>query len=207
MLVIIILLSGMISSGIGQIAEDQFTTSPVWTETDRQYLLDNLIKLREELLRETKDLTEEQWNFKASADGWSINQIVEHLGLYELIFMNDIAVAFQMGSLPEFTHYAPDSLFLDQDPLDLKKNETSDFTKPFSYTIPLGNNEGGNNLIWVTKMRQETINFVKSIDENLRVYYVNFGPNIHQKCMMIFTHSDRHLRQIKRAKARPGYPK
>jgi hypothetical protein len=95
---------------------------------------------------------------------------------------------------------------MDQDPLDLKQNKTTNFTKPFSYTVPLGNNKGSNNLIWVTKMRQETINFVKSEDRNLRIYYVNFGPNIHQKCIMIFSHNNRHLRQIKRVKIHSNYP-
>ncbi len=199
----VILVPGIILLGVGQSTEDQSTTTPVWTEADREYLLNNLIRSKEELLKETEDLTEEQWNFKESPDGWSINQIVEHIGLYELIFMNDIAVALQMGSMLEFAHYVPDSLFLDQDPLNLKKNNTLDFTKPFSYTVPLGNNKGENNLIWVTKMRQETIDFVKSTDKNLRIYYVNFGPNIHQKCIAIFAHSDRHLRQIKRVKNHP----
>lgn len=201
-----VLVTGIILLGVGQSAEDQSTATPVWTEADREYLLNNLIRSRKELLNETENLTEEQWNFKESPDGWSINQIVEHIGLYELIFMNDIAVALQMGSFPEFTHYAPDSLFLDQDPLDLKRNKTTDFTKPFSYTVPLGNNKGENNLMWVTRMRQETIDFVETTDENLRIYYVNFGPNIHQKCMAIFAHSDRHLRQIKRIKDHSKYP-
>ena len=196
---------GLVVLNYGQTSEVQ-SSAPVWTETDRQYLLDNLISSKEALLAETKGLSDEQWNFKESPDAWSINQIVEHLALYELIFTNDIAVALQMGPLPEFAHYAPDSLFTDQDPLDLRKNKTTDFTKPFSYTVPLGNNKGTNNLVWVTKMRQEMIDFVKSENRNLRTYYVNFGPNVHQKCMMIFSHSDRHLRQIKRVKTHPTYP-
>ena len=187
-------------------ADEEKLSAPVWTETDRQYLLDNLIRSKEALLTETKGLTDEQWNFKESSNAWSINQIIEHLALYELIFTNDIAVALQMGALPDFPHYAPDSLFADQDPLDLRRNKTTDFTKPFSYTVPLGNNKGTNNLIWITKMRQEVIDFVRTEDRNLRTYYVNFGPNVHQKCMMIFSHSDRHLRQVKRVKAHPTYP-
>jgi hypothetical protein len=196
---------GLVILSYGQVNEKQ-PSAPAWTETDRQYLLDNLIRSKEALFAETKGLTDEQWNFKESPDAWSINQIVEHLALYELIFVNDIAVALQMGPLPEFTHYAPDSLFTDQDSLDLRQNKTTDFTKPFSYTVPLGNNKGTNNLIWVTKMRQETIDFVRTEDRNLRTYYVNFGPNVHQRCMMIFSHSDRHLRQIKRVKTHPTYP-
>jgi hypothetical protein len=200
-----ILLLGMTTMSEGQTKEDQPST-PVWTEADRKQLLDNLTRSKDELLKETEGLSVEQWNFKENPDEWSINQVVEHLALYELIFMNDIAVALQIGPFAKNTHYAPDSLFMDQDPLDLKKNKTADFTKPFSYTVPIGNNKGSNNLIWVTKMRQETIDFVKSENRNLRIYYVNFGPNIHQKCVMIFSHSNRHLRQIKRVKMHHKYP-
>ena len=96
---------------------------------------------------------------------------------------------------------------MDQDPLDKKKNNTTDFTKPFSYSVPLGNNKGLDNSTWVLTMRQEVIDFVKSEDKNLRIYYVNFGPNIHQKCNKIFSHSYRHLRQIKRIKACADFSK
>lgn len=190
----------------GQSNNEKPPEPPTWTEADRQYLLDNLIRSKQELMAETKDLTEAQWNFKESPESWSINQIVEHLGRYELIFNNDIAVALQMGPFPKHTYYAPDSVFMDQDPLDKKKNKTTDFTKPFSYSVPLGNNKGIDNLTWVTKMRQEAIDFVKSEERNLRIYYVNFGPNIYQKCIQIFSHSDRHLRQIKRIKASANFP-
>jgi hypothetical protein len=200
------LLFGVFFSISGQTRETSPSTTPIWTEEDRHYLLENLNRSKKELLDATENLTEDQWNFKESPDAWSISQIVEHIGLYELIFTNDIAVAFQIGPLPEFPHYAPDSVFLDQDPFDLKKNTTTDYTQPFTYTVPLGNNPGSNNVIWVTKMRQEIIDFVTATDKNLRIFYINFGPNVHQKCIMIFTHNDRHLRQITRVKSHPDYP-
>jgi len=200
------LMLGLMISSNGQTNPEQSSTKPEWTEADRKYLLDNLIRSKEELIEETKNLTSEQWNFKESPDRWSINQIVEHIALYEIIFMNEISVGLQMGPFPNFTHYAPDILFLDQDPEGLKKNNTTDFTKPFSITVPLGNNEGKDNLTWLTKMRDESIEFVKSETRNIRWHYINFGPNVHQKCMMIFTHNDRHLRQIRKVKAHPNYP-
>jgi hypothetical protein len=181
--------------------------TPVWTEADRKYLLDNLSRSKKELIEETKNLTEKQWNFKPSADGWSINQIVEHLDRYELIFMHEISVALQMGAIPDFPQHHPDSLFLDNDPKDLKKEKTTDFTKPFTISVPLGINEGANNMIWFNKMRDESIDYVKSASQNIRIHYVNFGADVHQKFIMIFTHTDRHVRQIKRVKANPNYPK
>ena len=191
----------------GQAKADQPSTTPVWTEADRKYLLDNLIRSKQELIDETKNLTTKQWNFKESPDRWSINQIVEHICLWELIQMNEISVALQMGPVPEYTNYLPDSLFVDNDPKGLNKKVTTDFTKPFTYGVPLGNNEGKNNIIWLTTMRNESIEYLKSETKNIRIHYICFGPNIHQKYMMFFRHSFKHLAQIKKVKAHANYPK
>lgn len=190
----------------GQTKTDESSKVPVWTEADREYLLDNLIRSKEELVAETKNLTTVQWNFKESPGRWSINQIVEHICLWEVIQMNDVSVALQMGPFPEFTHYLADSLFIDPDPERHKKNITTDYTKPFTYSVPLGNNEGKDNMTWLITMTNESIEFLKSDTRNLRVYYINFGPNIHQRYMLIFQHIYRHLGQIREIKAHPNYP-
>ena len=193
---------GFLSSE-AQVNEDQTSEAPVWTEEDRNYLAHHLARSLEELTAEVQDLTEAQWNFKEHENSWNINQIVEHLAIYEVIFMNEISAALQMGEFPQIKNYAPDSLFLGNNPNRL---ETTDYTKPFSHTVPLGNNQGIDNLTWITTMRSDSIAFVKTEQRNLRRYYVNFGPNIHQKCMAIFSHTDRHLRQVKSLKSHPNFP-
>ena len=198
-----LLLLVLVTATNGQADEMEESAFPVWTEEDRSYLLDNLTRSLEELTNEVVNLTDEQWNFRENPDRWSINQIVEHLAIYELIFMNQISVALQMGEFPQIKKYPADSLFLGDSP---NKNKTTDFTKPFSYTVPLGNNHGINNLTWLKTMRNDSIDFVRTEERNLRLYYVNFGPNIHQQIMQIFSHTDRHLRQIKEVKLHPNYP-
>jgi hypothetical protein len=190
-----------------QTKEDSAKPAPVWTEADKKYLLENLVRSKEELINETKNLSKKQWNFRESADRWNINQVVEHLAIWELLFMREISVAYQGGPVPEFTHYISDSLFFDADPQGLKKNNALEYTKPFSYAIPLGNNEGPNNVIWLTAMRNESIDFVKKETGNMRIHYVCFGPNVHQNLIMISRHTDKHLRQIRKVKEHPNYPK
>jgi len=203
----LILVFGLIILSKAQTNANQTSGAPVWTETDRKYLLENLTRSKQELIDETKNLTKEQWNFKESPDRWSINQIVEHIDLYELILMHEISVALQSEPIPAFDHYLPDSLFIDPDPKSLKKNNTTDYTKPFTISVPLGNNEGRNNIIWLTTMRNESIDYLKKTTENIRLHYICFGPNVHQQYMMIFRHTFRHVRQIKKVKAHPNYPK
>lgn len=190
----------------GQAKTDQPSIVPVWTEADKNYLLDNLIRSREEIIAETKNLTKKQWDFKESPDRWSINQIVEHISRWELIQTHEISRALQIGPFPDFAQYVPDSLYK-IDTKATKKNITTDFTKPFTYGVPLGNNEGENTLTWFTTLRNESIDYVKNETKNIRVYYIYFGPNIHQQYMMIFGHTFRHLTQIRKVKEHPNYPK
>ena len=71
-----ILFIGITITSNAQTDEDKKSDIPVWTEEDRKYLLDNLIRSKEELIQETKNLTDEQWDFKENSNRWNINQLV-----------------------------------------------------------------------------------------------------------------------------------
>jgi hypothetical protein len=195
---------GVLFLGHAQPAQEK--TTPAWTEADRKYLLDNLTRSKDELIEETKSLSKKQWNFKENPDRWSINQIVEHIALWEVIAQYEISVALQKQPIPDFEYPLADSLFV-RDPKALKQNVTTDFTKPFTFGVPLGNNEGKNNMTWLLTMRDESIAHLKIETRNLRAHYICFGPNAHQRFMMIANHNYRHLVQIKKVKAHPDYPK
>ena len=207
-LVTLTLVFGLLIFSQGQTKTDQSSIVPSWTEADRKNLLDNLIRSKQEIMDETKNLTIEQWTFKESPDRWNINQIVEHIALWELLFTHEISRALAKEPDPTFTHYAPDSVFYDQDTKGLFQNNALEYTKPFSFAIPLGNNEGKNNVIWLTTMRNESIDYLKKENKNIRLQYdYCSGSNVHQYYIMIFSHTDRHLRQIRKVKAHPNYPK
>ena len=54
---------------------------------------------------------------------------------------------------------------------------------------------------------KQSIDYLKKTNDNIRIHYICFGPNIHQRYMMFFQHSFRHLGQIREVKAHPKYPK
>jgi len=204
-LVTLLFIFGALILSKGQMKIDQSSTVPEWTEADRKYLLDNLNRSKQEIIDETKNLTKEQWDFKESPDRWNIKQIVEHIGIWELLFMNEISRALARAPDPAFAHQIPDSLFLGNGE---KKNNALEYTKPFSFAVPLGNNEGKNNVTWLTTMRNESIEYLKTETKNIRLQYdYCAGPNVHQYFIMIFGHTDRHLRQLRKVKAHPYYPK
>jgi hypothetical protein len=180
----------------------------LWTETDRKYLIDNLKRTRDSLIKETQNLTEQQWNFKESPERWSINGVVEHLGIWELLLDREVSQALVAGLQPELVKNAKaDSsvlLFLMED----KPHITTEYTKPFTFTVPMDLNSGKNNFAWFLKMRNESLNFLDSTSQDLRYYFLRPGrENIHQVYITIFAHTDRHLRQIRKIKENANYPK
>jgi hypothetical protein len=179
-----------------------------WTENDRKYLLDNLIRSKEELIKETKGLTKEQWSFKESPDRWSINQVVEHIATWELLLDHEISRALTEGPKPELYKTAKaDSIFVGFI-MEEKPHVSIEYTRPFTYTVPMGVNDLQNNMTWFLKMRDESIAYIKSATEDLRNYNLKTGsPNIHQRYITLFGHGDRHLRQIRKIKQDPNYPK
>lgn len=179
-----------------------------WTEQDRTYLLTELTRSRDELIRETKGLSEKQWNFKESPERWSINQIVEHLSIWELLFQREISQAMAGGPQPSLQQkQQPDSVklrFLKEE----RPHITTEYTKPFTFSVPMGLNQGQNNLTWFLKLRNESLSYLSTTKEDLRAYYLKEGRgSIHLIYISTFGHTDRHLRQIRKIKAHPQYPK
>ena len=182
--------------------------SPNWSETDRKYLVDNLARTREMIIGETNNLTKEQWNFKESADRWSISEVIEHIAIWELLLSHEVSKALSGGLQPQLNKDAkPDSIYVGFI-MEEKPHISIEYTKPFTYTLPMGLNDGKNNVAWFLKMRNESIGYLSTATEDLRSYYLKASrPNIHQLYITIFGHSERHYRQIMKIKANPGYPK
>jgi hypothetical protein len=179
-----------------------------WNAKDRAYLLEHLTQSRDAIINETKNLSPAQWNFKESSSRWSINQVVEHLVIWEIIFQREINQGIIAGPRPELTKDArTDSAvvaFLDEE----KPHISVEYTKPFTFTVPMGLNEGKNNVAWFVKMRNEGIGFVDTTKIDLRTYFIRPGKgSAHQVFISAFAHADRHLKQIKKVKLDPNYPK
>lgn len=180
----------------------------LWTEADRKHLLDILTRSRDELIRETKDLTKEQWNFKESPDRWSINQIVEHIAIWELLMTHDVSRMLSNGPQPEMVAKASADSVFQNFIMEEKQHISTEYTKPFTYTLPIGSNDLKNNMAWLLKMRNESIDFVGSTSDDLRLYFMKSGgSSVHQRYITISGHTDRHLRQLRKVKLHSNYPK
>ena len=178
-----------------------------WTERDRAMLLKEIERTKQAIITETSPLTNKQWHFKPSKETWSIAQVVEHLGIYERIFLQEAWLATELPPQPEYHINAlSDSTYLswmaDRQSHNAPEN-----------AIPLGYMKGKDNLSFFIFGRDHLLDFVKKTSKDLKVHYTpregepNNRRSIHGLFVVHYGHTDRHLNQIKKIKSHSNYPK
>lgn len=187
---------------LASVANGQDTT---WTQSDKQRLIDNFIRTKQEINTETSNLVSSQWNFKESTTSWSIAEVLEHLNMWQLVTQEHARYMLYNGPRPELADKCPsDSInttFIYED----KKHTSPDFT------IPTGHIPGQANLNLFNTYCDRIITNIKKSDINFRLYFRTFTDgymtNINQAYMIQYGHVDRHLRQIRRIKSNTDFPK
>jgi len=177
----------------------------LWTENDRQLLVENLKKTRDSLIKETQNLSIAQWSFRESSERWTIAEIVEHLGLWERIFARETNIALRSNSTPELNKTSrPDSWYVDFI-MEEKIHDAPDYARPTGFM------KGQDNLTAFMKIREQTIRFAETTKADLKAHFEPTGGgqyrNVHQIFIIQWGHVNRHIRQIKKIKIHPDYPK
>lgn len=177
-----------------------------WTDADRQYTVENLTRTRDELIRETANLTAAQWSFQESPDRWSIAGVVEHLGIWEIMYWREIGVTLRGTPQPELNQSSRPDSYYREFIMEEKPHQAQDITKP------MGLMRGPEAIAFFVRSRDLAIDLAKTTKADLRAYFDYTGPgnsprNAHQIFLYQWGHVDRHLRQIRKIKAHPGYPR
>ncbi|MCG7855862.1 DinB family protein [Flavihumibacter sediminis] len=178
----------------------------LWTSSDRKYLVANLERTKLEILKETQNLSVEQFSFKEDSTKWSIGQVLEHLGLYERIFSQEADIMLSSTPEPELDSLSqPDTSYINwmNDPSPHKAEWNAE---------PLGLMKGSDNLSFFLFGRNHIIDFIKNTTYDLKAHFTYRWGNekrrsIHALMVVHFGHTDRHLRQINRIKNSPNFPK
>ncbi|RYG43052.1 MAG: DinB family protein, partial [Chitinophagaceae bacterium] len=99
---------------IGLFAKTSIAQSPeLWKEKDRRFLIENLERTRNEVIGRCTRLSPDQWRFKPDSASWSIAQVVEHLGLYERIFIQEADIMLSADPDPALDSLSsPDSVYI-----------------------------------------------------------------------------------------------
>jgi len=175
---------------------------------DRKVLLDHLNQSASDFRDSIKGLSSEQWNYKPSADVWSVAECAEHIVLTEDL-LRDMIEKKILTSSPSPERVA------ERKPLDDKvlkmitdrsvKAKAPEPLKPTGqFTAPEAALEK------FQQSRGKTIALAKSRDdlrEHVAPHPVFKEFDAYQWLLYLSGHTMRHTAQIREVKANPGFPK
>lgn len=173
-------------------------------------LIAHLEKTWKTLEQETKDLTPEQWNFKAAPDRWSVAEVYEHLAASEdLLFGLITERVLKSPAMPEKKDAAKQEA---NDALVLKA--IPDRTNRVQAPEPLRPTNRFGSIAETRKQfaerRQRTMEFIKNSSQDLRAHFFDSpvipGMDAYQWFLFISAHTMRHTDQIREVKADANFP-
>jgi len=171
------------------------------TAGERQRVLAHFEMTEAWLVSETSGLSNAQLTFRMTPESWSIQDVVEHLAIAE----------------PQYWQQVQDSL---KQPVGYKAEQTdaailwygidrTNRQKTGEARVPKGKYSSvGQSLGDFRKLRATMTEFAKGTQEDLRGRQLQGGNmDVYQWLLMISTHSQRHILQIREVKAHASYPK
>jgi hypothetical protein len=168
---------------------------------DRQRLLAHLEMTEYWLVSEVEALTPQQFTFHMTPESWSVLEVVEHLAIAEPQYWQRIGDSMKQppaGTKPETTDAAILWYGIDR----TNRNKTGEARNPTGkYT------HVKDALASVRALRATMRDYAKTTKEDLRSRRLLEGSmDVYQWFLMISTHSQRHILQIREIKAHPKYP-
>ena len=177
------------------------------TEAERDYASKYLQETRDDLLKKVKGLTDEQLNFKATPDSWSIAECVEHIAISE---GNLFAFAEQGLQQPPDSSLRKDVKMNDDGIIKMITDRTHKVKtqEAFEPTNKFGSFEA--TLKEFKAKRDDHIKFIKTTSQDLRNHYNDFPfgkIDTYQTILFIAAHSRRHTEQVIEVMNNPAFPK
>lgn len=177
-----------------------FATTPM-SAGDRQRVLAHMEMTEAWLVSEVSGLSEAQLSFKATPTTWSIKEVVEHLAIAEPQYWTQLqdSLSQPVGYKSESTDAAILWYGIDR----TNRNTTGEAR------VPKGQFKTAEEaLASFRKLRSTMVTFSKETQEDLRGRQLKGGSmDVYQWLLMISTHSQRHIMQIREVKAESGFPK
>ncbi len=191
--------------------------APKWTDEDRQFLIEEMERTTKLLWVVIRDLDEQQANYKASEEDWSILEIVEHLEVQNELHYREVS---SQSRGPELHEYAP--LCAGRDSIYAGYSSNPKKGKSGWYMDPIGRfsdlDAAFNALV---RVRDHYSDFLEETESNLRVHFVFSDPrgnpvledlkpgdvrDLHQLVLTGLAHTVRHTKQIEGIKNQRGFP-
>jgi hypothetical protein len=171
------------------------------SDGDRQRLLAHLEMTESWLVSEVDGLSDEQLRFRRAPDAWNIMDVVEHLAIAEPQYWKNLQDSMKQPETtvkPEATDAA--ILWYGIDRTNRQKTGEA--------RVPKGRwNTVKDSLGEFRKLRATMRDYATTTKDGLRARRLLEGNmDVYQWFLMISSHSQRHILQIREIKAHPHYP-
>lgn len=178
------------------------TAAPM-TAGERQRLIAHFEMTNAWLESEVGGLSPAQLTFKIAPESWSVMEVVEHLAIaepqYWKNFQESLGRPAQAGFKPQATDEAMLWYGIDR----TRRTTTGEARVPRGTFAAIDDSLGA-----FRKLRGEMLQFARTTEEDLRGrQYLTASQDLYQWLLMISTHSQRHILQIREVKAHKDFPR
>jgi hypothetical protein len=172
------------------------------TELERRRLVAHLEMTESWLASELAGLSRAQLEFRAAPDRWSILENLDHLVLCEPIYGRNFHDAMKAPARPVAGGGSDDSVLW----YGIDRVHRAPAISGEGITGKLKDAKTG--LEAFRKLRAEMLDYARTTRDDLRAHYVpRENSDAYQWFLLISTHAQRHILQIREVKASPGFPK
>lgn len=178
------------------------------TDAERNFLVKHLSDTKAYLHEALKGLSEEQMNFKAAPERWSIKECLEHIANTELLVAQRIQEAMKLPASPEKRGEIKTT---DNEIIAVAINRADKLQAP-EVLKPTGKYATAQDALKAyDDQRDKTIAYIKTTKDDLRGHvspHPRFGMiDSYQWFILVGAHQKRHTLQIEEVKADKNFPK
>jgi len=173
------------------------------TPGERQRLIAHLQMTEDWLVGELEGLSDPQLTFKMTPESWSIKDVAEHLAIAEPQYWTNLEASLKEPVKAGWKPQATDEQMLWYGIDRTNRQRTGEARVPHGQ-FP----NAQASLASFRKLRATMLSTAKASQEDFRARaFMGGGQDVYQWFLMISTHSQRHILQIREIKAHPNYPK
>ena len=172
------------------------------TGLERQHLIAHFEMTGSWLASEVSGLSPAQLEFRPAPGSWSIMQVVEHLMIADPIYWQDFKNAMKAPPSNRRRSGTDDGiLWYGIDRTQRQKAIAAEDVKGKLHDLGAG-------LEVLRKVHAQMLQYIRTTDEDLRSHVVEReGSDAYQWLLLISTHAQRHILQIREIKADPKFPR
>lgn len=173
------------------------------TAGERQRLVAHLEMTESWLQDEVRHLSDAQLKFKMTPTSWSVEEVVMHLAIAEPQYWDHFKQSLARPPQPDFKPQATDAAMLWYGIDRTQRTTTGEARVPRDQFPNMKSS-----LASFKKLRAEMMKTATETQEDLRGrQFLTASQDLYQWFLMISTHSQRHILQIREVKAHSGFPK